>query len=56
MSNLKNGIPSQLYYKLLEWKDQNLERFKQLHPNKGLNDLSPNELIALHEYIKSTLK
>ena len=27
MSVLKNGIPSEHYYKLLEWKDKNSEAF-----------------------------
>ena len=48
MSELKNGIPAEQYYELLDWKDQNLKEFQQLFPNKALNDLTQLELIMLY--------
>lgn len=53
---MKNGIMSQIYYQLLQWKDNNLEKFQELYPNKALNDLTQKELLALRKHIKSLLK
>lgn len=43
----KNGIKADIYYFLLEWKDENLKLFQLIHPNKAMNDLSTQELIDL---------
>lgn len=48
---MKNGIPKEIYYELLEWKDNNLQEFIEIHGEKSLNDLSPNELHMLHRAI-----
>ena len=51
MEGLKNGIPAEQYYELLDWKDKNLKEFQQLFPNKALNDLSQLELIMLYNRV-----
>ena len=49
---MKNGIPSQHYYFLLEWKDANIEEFTLRFSNRGLCELSTNELKALYKELK----
>lgn len=51
---MKNGVPKEIYYELLEWKDANLEEFQDIHGEKSLNSLSPNELHMLHRAVMDT--
>jgi hypothetical protein len=51
LMELKNGIPSEEYYELLDWKDKNLEEFQKLFPGKALNDLTQLELIMLYNRV-----
>lgn len=44
---MKNGIPADNYYKLLEWKDSNLKKFRRWYDNKSLNDLTTEQLKEL---------
>jgi len=48
---MKNGIPSQNYYELLEWKDTHMDEFLMLYPGKRLTDLTVIELIALYNTV-----
>jgi hypothetical protein len=49
---LKNGIPSDAYYLLLEWKDENLELFQSHFGKVSLNSLDYSQLQRLYqEYI-----
>lgn len=55
---MKNGIPDNIYYELLEWKDKNLLAFNKftelisyLNDKKrvySLNELTPEELKVLY--------
>lgn len=56
---LKNGIPEEIYYRLLEWKDANHDDWEEFrlfterkrkgkNPVLSLNCLSVSELRALH--------
>lgn len=54
MDTMKNGVPAELYYSLLEWKDQNLQEFQEMHGPKSLNEFTPNELHMLHRAILSS--
>ena len=51
MEEMKNGIPSEQYYEMLDWKDKNMVEFNKLFPNKTLNDLSQLELIMLYNRV-----
>ncbi len=53
---MKNGIPDKTYYELLDWKDKNLEEFRDMFGNQRLCDFSVYELINLDLAIKSTKK
>ena len=53
MGHLKNGIPSETYYWLLDWKDKNLSQFQQWYGKKSLNDLTVPELFDLYERVKN---
>lgn len=48
---MKNGIPSQHYYELLEWKDVNMREFIERYDNRRMCDLTTEELKELYEYI-----
>lgn len=48
---MKNGIPSQHYYELLEWKDENMREFIERYDNRRMCDLTTEELKELYEYI-----
>lgn len=48
---MKNGIPKELYYELLEWKDTHLLEFQEIHGKKSLDSLSPNSLHMLHRTV-----
>lgn len=45
---MKNGIPTQHYYELLEWKDNNMSEFIALFNNRRMCDLTPKELKELY--------
>ena len=49
---MKNGIPSEKYYFLLEWKDNNIEEFILIKGNVKLCDLDAYELNKLYQAIK----
>ena len=51
---MKNGIPSQHYYLLLEWKDVNMNEFIERFDNRRMCDLSTEELKALYKEIYDT--
>ena len=53
---MKNGIPSEKYYFLLEWKDSNMGEFIDMFNERRLCDLSTYELNKLYEAIKSEEK
>lgn len=53
---MKNGIPSEKYYFLLEWKDNNMEDFIAMYGERRMCDLTPYELNKLHEAIKAEEK
>ena len=49
---MKNGIPSQHYYELLEWKDENMKEFIERYNNRRMCELTTDELKELYLYIK----
>ena len=50
--DLKNGIPTENYYELLDWKDKNLQEYNNSEfGGRALNDLGVIELIKLYNYI-----
>jgi hypothetical protein len=53
---MKNGIPSEKYYFLLVWKDDNMEEFIEMYGERKLYDLTTYELNKLHEAIKAEEK
>ncbi len=53
---MKNGVSNEIYYFLLEWKDNNLREFERIKGEKRLCDLTPNELHLLYKAIKSEEK
>ncbi len=53
---MKNGIPSEKYYFLLEWKDSNMEEYLSMKGSRRLCDFSAYELNKLYEAVKSTTK
>lgn len=50
---MKNGIPIEKYYFLLEWKDDNMEEFLNIYNKRRLCELSSTELIDLYDSIKN---
>lgn len=48
---MKNGIPADAYYKLLEWKDENLEEFQFRFGEVSLDSLSYSQLQRLYQEI-----
>lgn len=51
MSNLKNGIPSEAYYSLLEWKDKNLKDFQSRFGEVSLDSLTYSQLQRLYQEV-----
>ena len=51
---MKNGIKASIYYELLEWKDEHMSEFIEMHGQKRLNDFTPDELHKLHQAIQRT--
>ena len=49
---MKNGIPAEKYYFLLEWKDNNMDKFLTQYDNRRLCDLGTYELNELYKIIK----
>jgi hypothetical protein len=50
---MKNGIPSEKYYFLLEWKDNNMNEYISMKGEVKLCELSAYELNKLYEAIKN---
>ena len=48
---MKNGIKSEIYYFLLEWKDTNMNDFIAMYGDKRLHEFTPYELHILHQVI-----
>lgn len=48
---LKNGIPSDAYYSLLEWKDKNLEEFQSKFGKVSLDSLDYSQLQRLYQEV-----
>jgi len=48
---MKSGIPSEHYYKLLEWKDENMNEFHKRFSDRRMCDLTTAELEALYEEV-----
>ena len=48
---MKNGIPSEKYYFLLEWKDANMQEFIDMYGERRMCDLTSYELNKLHQAI-----
>ena len=53
---MKNGIPSEKYYFLLEWKDENMQEFIDMYGGRRMCDLTTYELNKLYEAIKAEEK
>lgn len=53
---LKNGIPADAYYQLLEWKDDNLEEFQSRFGEVSLDSLDYNQLQRLYQEIVLGIK
>lgn len=56
LNKMKNGIPSEKYYFLLEWKDDNMEEFIAMYDERRMCDLTRYELNKLYEAIKAEEK
>ena len=52
LDKMKNGITSEKYYFLLEWKDANMEEYLAMKGDKSLCDLTTYELNKLYEAVK----
>ena len=48
---LKNGIPVEAYYLLLEWKDRNLTEFRERFGDVSLDSLDYSQLQRLYQEI-----
>ncbi len=48
---LKNGIDSDTYYKLLEWKDNNHIDWSKVHGGRSLSSLTVKELQMMYTMI-----
>jgi hypothetical protein len=48
-----NGIPTERYYFLLEWKDANMKEFIDMYGERGMCNLTTYQLNKLHEAIKA---
>jgi hypothetical protein len=53
---MKNGILTEKYYFLLEWKDANMQEFIDMYGERRMCDLTTYELNKLHEAIKAEEK
>jgi len=51
-----NGIPSEKYYFLLEWKDDNMQEFIDMYGERRMCNLTTYELNKLYEAIKAEEK
>lgn len=51
-SRMVNGVPDNIYYFLLDWKDKNLQEYQDIKGEKRLYDLTPNELHLLYRAVK----
>ena len=48
---MKNGIPTDNYYELLEWKDNNLDKWEEMYQMRSLSSLKVLELITLYNAV-----
>jgi hypothetical protein len=48
---LKNGIPADAYYLLLEWKDQHLDLFQEKFGKVSLDSLDYAQLQRLYQEV-----
>ena len=53
---MKNGVEDKIYYFLLDWKDRNLEEYREIKGNKRLCDLTPYELNLLYNVVTAYAK
>ena len=53
---MKNGVKSEIYYFLLEWKDTNMDEFIDMYGEKRLCEFTPTELHKLHQAILAEQK
>jgi hypothetical protein len=53
---MKNGIPSKIYYSLLEWKDEHLEEFISMFGHKKLCEFTAHELLKMNQAIEDEQK
>lgn len=53
---MKNGIPSEKYYFLLEWKDANMQEFIDMYGERRMCNLTTYELNKLYQAIKAEEK
>ena len=53
---MKNGIPTEAYYQLLEWKDANLADFHSNFGEVSLDSLSYSELQRLYQRVILEIK
>ena len=51
---MKNGIPDEKYYFLLDWKDTHMDEYIEIKGERGLHTLTPYELNKLYEAIKAS--
>lgn len=45
---MKNGIETKRYYAILDWKDNNLEKFRRYYKDRKLSELTTYELKELY--------
>jgi hypothetical protein len=53
---MKNGIPDEAYYQLLEWKDTNLLEFQSYFGEVCLDSLSYSQLQRLYQKVIMNIK
>lgn len=53
---MKNGIPKEKYYFLLDWKDNNMDEYLSIKGACSLSSLTTYELNKLHEAITAPTK
>jgi hypothetical protein len=53
---MKNGIPSEAYYQLLEWKDANLPEFQSYFGEVSLDSLTYSQLQRLYQRVILNIK
>lgn len=51
---MKNGIPQEMYYQLLDWKDCHLNEWKIREGSMRMCDFNSTELLALYDELVSS--